>query len=162
MLRSVRHASDIVSVSEAGRLDGPSAPSPVKQRLEEEIVLGHVRPRERLVEEDLAVRFGVKRHLDRAALIELETMGIVSRQPNRGAVVRDFTAEDVRQIYDVRELVEGHAARIMPLPSPRAVIERLETIQEQHGAAVDGGDARGVFRANLAFHRAFFQACGHP
>src|SRR5690606_32587948 len=61
----------------------------VVRRLEEEIVLGRLRPRERLLEEDLARAFDTKRHVVRAALAELESMGIVVRQPNRGAAVRD-------------------------------------------------------------------------
>ena len=53
--------------------------------LEEEIALGHLAPRERLVEEELAERFQVKRHVIRQALADLDAMGIIVRQPNRGA-----------------------------------------------------------------------------
>ena len=59
-------------------------------RLEEEIALGLLRPRQRLVEDDLLARFNVKRHVVRQVLAELELMGMVTRRPNRGATVRDF------------------------------------------------------------------------
>jgi DNA-binding GntR family transcriptional regulator len=134
----------------------------IVQRLEEEIVLGQLRPRERLLEEELAKVFDAKRHVIRAALAELETMGIVVRQPNRGATVRDFTAEEVSQIYDVRELLERHAAEIMPLPLDGDVLARLKALHLEHSAAVDGNDPRVVFRANLEFHRVLFSACGNP
>lgn len=78
----------------------------IVQRLEEEIALGLLRPRERLVEEDLLARFKTKRHVVRQVLIDLELMGIVSRPPNRGAMVRDIGAQEIDEIYFMRELLE--------------------------------------------------------
>lgn len=134
----------------------------IVRSLEEEIVLGRLRPRERLLEEELAKHFDAKRHVIRAALAELESMGIVIRQPNRGAAVRDFTAEEVEQIYDVRYLLERHAAQIIPLPADPALVAKLNEVQARHGKAVDEQDLRAVFRANLEFHRVLFAACGNP
>jgi DNA-binding GntR family transcriptional regulator len=134
----------------------------VIRRLEEEIVLGRRRPRERLLEEDLAREFNTKRHVVRAALAELETMGIVVRQPNRGAAVRDFSADEVEQIYSVREVLERYAAQITPIPADPALLTKLRDIHARHTRAVDAGDPRTVFRANLEFHRVFFGACGNP
>lgn len=130
--------------------------------LEEEIALGQIGPRERLVEEMLAARFGIKRHVARQALADLETMGIVVRQPNRGAAVRDYTAAEVEQLYAVRTLVETCAAGLIELPAPAALVAELEAIHERHCAAVKQGDLRRVFRDNLLFHKTFFAACGNP
>lgn len=152
------------SLRDAGQ-EKPPAKSPLEQivrSLEEEIVLGRLHPRERLVEEDLARHFDAKRHVVRAALAELETLGIVVRQPNRGAAVRDFTAREVEQIYDVRVVLERYAAQIMPLPADPDLVARLAGIQARHGRAVDERDLRTVFRANLEFHRVLFGACGNP
>ena len=90
--------------------------------LEEEIALGHLAPRERLVEEELAERFHVKRHVIRQALVELDAMGIVVRQPNRGAAVKDFSVAEVEQLYLVRTLVESCAAKLIPMPQPAMAI----------------------------------------
>ena len=54
----------------------------VIERLEEDIVFGRRRPRERLVEEDLVAQFGAKKHVIRQALAELERMGLVERKRN--------------------------------------------------------------------------------
>jgi DNA-binding GntR family transcriptional regulator len=129
--------------------------------LEEEIALGLLAPRERLVEEELAERFDVKRHVVRQALVELDAMGIVVRQPNRGAAVKDFTSAEVEQLYVVRSLVESGAGRLIPLPAPPAVISELRAIHKRHCAAVERGDLRRVFRENLKFHRTLFAACGN-
>jgi DNA-binding GntR family transcriptional regulator len=130
--------------------------------LEEEIALGQIGPRERLVEEMLAQRFEIKRHVARQALVDLETMGIVVRQPNRGAAVRDYSAAEIEQLYVVRGLVEGCAAGLIVLPAPPALVQDLAAIHKRHCAAVKAGDLRRVFRENLLFHRTFFAACGNP
>lgn len=54
----------------------------VVSTLEEDIVLGRLHPRERLVEDDLMRRFSVKRHVIRQALSDLEQMAVVERAPN--------------------------------------------------------------------------------
>ncbi len=129
--------------------------------LEEEIALAYLAPRERLVEEELAERFGVKRHVIRQALVELDAMGVVVRQPNRGAAVKDFSAVEVEELWLVRTLVEGCAAKLIPLPVPAAMIHELKQIQNRHSAAVERQDLRKAFRANVQFHRVLFSACGN-
>ncbi|HKU85373.1 MAG TPA: GntR family transcriptional regulator [Casimicrobiaceae bacterium] len=133
----------------------------IVQRLEEEIALGLLRPRERLVEDDLLARFNVKRHVIRQVLVELELMGMVTRRPNRGAAVRDFTTIEIEQIYFVRDLLERAAVEVMPLPVPVDVLRKLEDLHARHCAAVTAGRLRQVFRLNLEFHQTFFDACGN-
>jgi DNA-binding GntR family transcriptional regulator len=130
--------------------------------LEEEIVLGWLQPRERLVEEDLARRFAAKRHVVREAIFTLERMGLVERAPNRGAVVRSLDSDEVRQVYDVRIALETLAADLIPLPAPPEVTETLRAIQMRHTEAVEAGDPRAAFHANMAFHESMFAACGNP
>lgn len=133
----------------------------IVQRLEEEIALGLLSPRERLVEDDLLARFNVKRHVVRQVLAELELMGMVTRRPNRGATVRDFTTLEVEQIYFVRELLERAAVEVMPLPVAVDVVKTLENLHARHCGAVKAGRLRQVFRLNLEFHQTFFDACGN-
>lgn len=134
----------------------------VAAMLEEEIVLGWLLPRERLVEEELAERLGVKRHVVREALADLERVGLVERIPNRGAVVKLLDPVEIRQIYSVREALETLAAQQIPLPAPAAVLDSLRDVQQRHSAAVESGDARAAFRANMRFHETLFGACGNP
>lgn len=133
----------------------------VAEAIEEEIVLGWLMPRERLVEEELAERLAVKRHVVREALAELERVGLVERVPNKGAVVRLLDPADVRQIYSVREVLETLAAEQIPLPAAPELIAALGAIQARHATAVAGDDPRAAFRANMAFHQTLFAACGN-
>lgn len=131
-------------------------------QLEEDIVFGRRRPRERLIEDELVARFGAKKHVVRQALVDLERMGLVERKRNKGATVRDYMPEDVRQIFAVRELLEAEAARRLPLPAPAEAIEALGAIHAEHSHAVETGDLRVAFRANIRFHQTLFAACGNP
>lgn len=133
----------------------------VADAIEEEIVLGWLLPRERLIEEELAARFAVKRHLVREALAELERVGLIERIPNKGAAVKLLEPDEVRQIYSVREALETLAAEQIVLPAPATVLAELRLIQERHATAVAAGDARAAFRANMVFHETLFAACGN-
>jgi DNA-binding GntR family transcriptional regulator len=133
----------------------------IATRLEEDIVLGRLHPRERLVEQDLCDRFETHRGDVRLALFELGKKGIVQRIPNRGAVVRDLTPKEVTQIYAVREELEVMAARILSFPVPDGDLAKLEELQQRHSAAVDSDDMLTVFYTNLHFHRTLFGLCGN-
>ena len=127
--------------------------------LGEDIVFGVFHPKQRLTEEDLIARFGLKRHVVREALTQLDLMGLVVRVPNRGAYVRELTAQEVIEIYEVREILEVAAALRTPIPAPKKVIESLKNIQNQHSDAIANHDLRSVFRLNIQFHREQFLAC---
>jgi DNA-binding GntR family transcriptional regulator len=133
----------------------------IVRAIEEDIALGRLRPRERLVEEELALRFTAKRHIVRQAILGLELMGVAIRQRNKGAIVRDYTPQEVEHIYCVRELLEAKAAELIPLPAPPGLVSNLKAIHRRHVSAAKSGDLRTVFRENLLFHKTFFAACGN-
>jgi DNA-binding GntR family transcriptional regulator len=129
--------------------------------LEEDIVMGRRHPRERLIEQDLCVRFNTHRGDVRLALFDLEKKGIIQRIPNRGALVRDLSPKDVTEIYAVREELEVMAVRILPLPVAAGDLDALNKLQRAHSAAVDAGDLLDVFHSNLRFHEALYGLCGN-
>jgi DNA-binding GntR family transcriptional regulator len=129
--------------------------------LERDILFGRLRPRERLIEDELIARLDATRHQVRQALVELERRGLVVRPVNRGALVRDFTAEEIAEIGTVRELLHAEAARTIPLPAPPGLLAELERHQARHDAAKASGDVVAVHRANNDFHATLFSACGN-
>ena len=130
--------------------------------LEEDIVFGRLHPRQRLTEDELMARFGLKRHAVRQALGRLEQIGAIERRPNVGAEVRAFDTAEVMELYALRELLESRAASLIPLPVPPPRLEALMQIQREHDAAVSAGDARHVFRCNHQFHRELFALTDSP
>lgn len=129
--------------------------------LERDILFGRLRPRERLIEDEIIARLDATRHQVRQALIELERRGLVIRPVNRGALVRDFTAEEIAEIGAMRETLHAEAARTLPLPAAPDLIAELERHQRKHDAATAARDLIAVHRANNDFHATLFSACGN-
>lgn len=134
--------------------------------LEEDIALGILHPRERLIEEDLCRKYRTKRHVVRQVFTNLESHGLIKRVRNRGVFVSDYTIDEIEHIYAVRKLLECEAARNLPLPGNDEWLNNLKIITEQHTAAIESGDLRKVFRENISFHRVFFfcmwKSVSHP
>ena len=132
----------------------------VLDRLRHAILVGEYGPQERLVEEQLARTLGVSRTPIRQALTTLEAEGLVEIAPNRGAVVRSFGAEEVWDIYDLRAVLEGHAARRAAarmggreLDLLRGVAAEMEGVGE--GRFADREDeVRWLVARNQEFHGA--------
>ena len=120
----------------------------IVRALEEDIIFGRLAPGTRLTEDLLLSRFPVTRHFVRQALVQLEQMGIVVRERNKGATVRSLTVDEVQQIYAVRELVQRQAALRIPLPVPEPA---------------DRGAARASTRSTAGTStRAICAACTRP
>jgi DNA-binding GntR family transcriptional regulator len=83
----------------------------IVQSLLTEVFEGRLRAGQHLVTQDLAARFGVSHTPIREALIALEGIGVIDLLPNRGAVVRRVTTRDVREICQVRRVLECEATR---------------------------------------------------
>jgi DNA-binding GntR family transcriptional regulator len=131
------------------------------KHLEEDIIFGRVAPGSRLVEDALMARYGGTRHFIRQALAHLERTGIVKREKNVGATVCSFSANEVRQIYEVREMLTRQAILMIPLPASRALIQRLSLIQTDYCRLAGSGNLRSLHETNDAFHLTLFSACGN-
>jgi DNA-binding GntR family transcriptional regulator len=100
----------------------------VLDRLRHMVFVGEYEPGERLVEEQLARSLGVSRTPVRQALTRLEAEGLVEIVPNRGAMVRGFSIEEVWDVYDLRAMLEGHAARLAAVRIEKAELVRLRGV----------------------------------
>ena len=133
----------------------------IASALEEDIIFGRLAPGSRLTEDMLLERLRVTRHFARQAIVQLENMGIVVRERNKGATVRSLTPREVQEIYDVRELLQRQAALWIPLPATAALVRELKTLHELHGQHIESGYLRGVHETNDRFHLVLFGACGN-
>jgi DNA-binding GntR family transcriptional regulator len=129
------------------------------QQLLEEVLEGNLRPGEILVETALGKRFGVSRTPIREALRMLEQDGVLERV-NRGMRVRQTSPEEVLEIYGVRGILEGAAAR--DAASKRTDYD-LATLDRIFGAMVEAKTAtpQEMAAVNRSFHQAIWQASGN-
>jgi DNA-binding GntR family transcriptional regulator len=130
----------------------------VTKEIEEAILSGQFKPRERLIEMDLISKFGVSRTVIREALKGLEAKGLVRTTPYRGAVVADLTVDEIEEIYFVRAELEKIAARLVLKHITPAEIKQLKKLfkeVERHFRE----KTNQMIEADSEFHRAIFRAC---
>jgi DNA-binding GntR family transcriptional regulator len=130
------------------------------ERLTEALLAGELSPGDRLVQDVLALRLGISRTPVREALQRMEREGTIRAAEGRGYVVPELTREDIGHLYEVREAVEGHAARLVAARAAGSVdgIEAtLRRLSEQAGPS-----GRDAFQANRLAHRAVVEAAGNP
>jgi DNA-binding GntR family transcriptional regulator len=133
-----------------------SGPVGILERLRALILTGEYGPDERLVEEQLAERLGVSRTPVRQALTMLEAEGLVEVAPNRGATVCSFSVEDVWDIYDLRAVLEGHAARRAAGRITNSELARLgELTGEMEGLAGRFEDHEEEIRTLVGLNQGF-------
>jgi DNA-binding GntR family transcriptional regulator len=130
--------------------------------LEREIILGQLKPRERLLEAEMCRRLGVSRTLLREVFRRLEGAGLVALQPNRGVVVRDFTPQEVEDVYYLRTVLERAAVPLIIRRLTPADLKALREIEREFEAACRRADMAGMILSNLAFHRRLDRASGNP
>lgn len=118
----------------------------------------------RLKEEQLAETVGASRTPIREALLRLQAEGLVEFVTNRGAFVTEWTAEDLRSIYELRALLEGYGARLAALHAPASDIAALSVLAERMHDAWAKRRARAVdeiSQLNNQFHRLLLQSGGN-
>lgn len=118
--------------------------------LKSKILSGGIPRGNPLREHDVAGQLDLGRTPVREALKRLEEEGLLVHEPRRGLVVRSFDRQAVGELYAMREVLEGAAARFAATHATPA---------DRHGLAVlleSGGEARNPVRANLTFHQAIY------
>jgi len=128
----------------------------VLDRLREAIINGRLAPGARLTERELTAMLGVSRTVIREALRQLESEGLVALIPHKGPVVRELTVSEAKDLYQIRAVLEGLAARLFVEHATEAQIEELARALDVVIAAYDAGDAVRVLETKNRFYDALF------
>jgi DNA-binding GntR family transcriptional regulator len=130
--------------------------SKVCNALRKAILCGDLKPGERLVQAELAEALGVSRMPVREALRKLESEGLVTIEPHRGAIVKSFGIEDIKEIYELRAELEKMAIK-----------KSIQNMKEEDIAALDrlvlemeqAADVEAFVEKNIEFHRLLLSRC---
>jgi DNA-binding GntR family transcriptional regulator len=127
--------------------------------IREGILKGILAPGERLRQDQLADAIGVSRIPVRSALLQLESEGLVTFHPYRGAVVNKLTVDEMREIYELRTLLESHALRkAMGAMTPERVAH-LEQLARELNAVEDGEE---FLARRMDFFRELYDGAHQP
>ena len=119
---------------------------------------GSLAPGERLTQEEIAQQLAVSRQPVLQALRLLKKDGFVQDAPGRGLQVAPLDAQAIRQIYQVRGALDALAARLAAQRRFRIAPELMHAGR----AAARSDNVAAMIEADLAFHRALYEAAGNP
>jgi DNA-binding GntR family transcriptional regulator len=126
----------------------------VALRIREAILSGDLAPGAKLIETELADRFGTSRGPIREAIRELAREGLVSELPRRGTQVSTLTAHDLSEVYAVREALEVSASQVVIAGASDDELHGLETHLLALESPAPGAGYLDQAVYDLAFHRA--------
>jgi GntR family transcriptional regulator, trigonelline degradation regulator len=132
----------------------------VLEELRQSIIAGRLAPGARLVERELIAMMGVSRTVIREALRQLESEGLVAMIANRGPVVRELTLEEAKDLYTIRAVLEGLAARLFAENADEKQIGQLERALDATGEAYQGGDPQVILATKNKFYDVLFEGAG--
>jgi DNA-binding GntR family transcriptional regulator len=124
----------------------------VKDVVLERIARGQYRPGERLVETAIARELGVSQAPVREALRDLDQLGLVVYEPNRGCSVRQVSPAELRDAFPVRAALEALASRLAAPKITEAELAQLDALLEEMVVAARASDPLAQAHANARFH----------
>ena len=134
----------------------PKSAIPVREKvyeyLKSTILSGRFNPGKRLTEEHLAKEIGVSRTPVREALHKLELEGLIKPLETRGFIVSRDSKDEVEELFEIREILEGYALRIISKGISEQVIEQLNGLIEKAEDALRRKKIEEVFKWNTKFH----------
>lgn len=125
------------------------------RRLLDDIRNGTLPPGTRLRETDLADRLGISRTPVREAIRQLETDGLVIHLPRHGATIRSLDHAEIVELYEMRAVLEGTAARLAARAASDMELAELVALNADLATATTAPQAREV---NRQFHRMLLDA----
>ena len=138
--------------------------APLRQQvldsLRQAIIDGRLAPGARLTERELTEMLGVSRTVVREALRSLESEGLVHVIPNKGPVVRELSRAEAEDLYQIRAVLEGLAARLFVEHATAEQIAQLSAALDVVVQAYESGDAPRVLETKNRFYDVLFAGAG--
>ena len=134
----------------------------VFQELEKAIISGQIPPGQKLVTEEIARQMGVSRIPVREAMGRLEARGFITTRPKWGSVVNELSRENLKEILDLRLILECEAiAKAAPHVNENTILE-LERAHIEFAKARAQNDANQLLLANRRFHLLAYKDSDSP
>jgi len=158
----MKTARNIESTYTANSIQAKTAQELVYKELEQAIVKGRLKPGEKLVTEKLARQMGTSRIPVREAIGRLEARNFVKVQPKKGVTVSELSERNLKEILDIRLMLELSAAMKAAPKSNEDTLRRLERFNSQFVDAQTRNDADEALRTNKEFHFTIYREAQMP
>ena len=126
--------------------------------LREAIIVGELKPRERLMEVQLANKLGVSRTPVREAIRKLELEGLVAMVPRKGAHVADLSVKDIMNVLEVRSTLDGLASFLSAARITDEEIKELKHTQTQFINYLEKDNLHGSVKKDVEFHDIIYRS----
>jgi len=133
----------------------------VYMTLKRQIMKGELLPGHRMIVLDIAKQFGVSQAPVREALERLKQEGLIVGKMNKGSAVSEITIKEIRDIYELRQLVEGHALRETMKVIQGDDLAYLESIISGMRDSIDKDDPYRLVELDMRFHGFFYLRSGN-
>ncbi|MDO4745689.1 MAG: GntR family transcriptional regulator [Bacillota bacterium] len=133
----------------------------VYEELKMQILTGAIVPGTRMMEVELAKEIGVSRTPIREAIRKLEKEGLVTIEPRRGAYASQISTEDMVEILEVRQNMEGLAAFFAASRMSEEKMVELKEVSKCYNEAVKAGNMEDMIKHDTKFHRIIVESCNN-
>ena len=127
--------------------------SRVADKIREFIILGKFKSGEKLVESKLAKSLDISRQPIREALRILELERLITLIPRKGAYISEISLKEIKEIYEIRAMIEGFAAQLAISHITQKELSQLESILDLMEKSIRENNLKKVIQYNLSFHQ---------
>ena len=133
----------------------------IADSIREAIIKGDLKSGEKLSEPGIAAQFGISRTPIREAFRQLDAEGFLKIIPRRGARVAPLTEKEVSEFYDIKSVLEAHAARLALPHLSEKDIEKMEWYNNEMEKEDQNKNYKLVIKYHNEFHDVFLKGCGN-
>ena len=162
--KKLDHEADITKPSKVllPKIQTKTVQEIVYNELESAIISGHIPPGQKLVTEEIARMMDVSRIPVREAMGRLEAKGFISTRPKWGSVVNRLSRGNLKEISEMRILLEPQAGAKAVSHADTDFLTRLESAQAEYAEARTGTETKELLRTNRKFHFLIYEQAGTP
>ncbi len=140
----------------------PGLVQQVQDAILAEIASGTLPPGSRIIQEQIAQELGVSRQPVQQALVVLRNLGVLHDAPGRGLQVAPLDLDHVRNMYDMRSVIEGLAFRKAADRNAGRAAQEGPALIAAGREAVAQGSVAAMIEADIAFHDFVYSLSGNP
>jgi len=128
------------------------------ETLRQAIIMGELKPGERIMEIQFAEKMGVSRTPVREAIRKLELEGLVTMLPRKGAHVAELSEKDIKDVLEIRSSLDGLATSLAAQRIQKEELKELKNIINQFEQYMEKNNVQGLIKKDIEFHDLIYKA----